>query len=288
MSFRDFLKNLVLVLACTTSSFAQSQPQPARPAQAGQPQPVATAPAPRSAEYILGPGDVIRITVYQSPDLSLETRISENGQITFPLIGTVAVGGQSVAATEQRIGQMLRDGGFVNKPQVNILLVTARSSQISILGQVARPGRYPIEVVNSRVSEMIAAAGGVLPTGADTVSVTGLRDGKQVKFEVDLPTVLSGRTSFDVPVASGDILYIDRAPTFYIYGEVQRPGNYRLERGMTVLQALAQGGGLTPRGTERGLRINRRDEKGALYEVKPKMDDPVLRDDVLYIRESIF
>lgn len=285
MRFRDFLKATLLVLACTTSAFAQ--PQPAAQPQV-QAQPAATAAAPaRAAEYVLGPGDVIRITVYQSPDLSLETRIAENGQITFPLIGTVNVGGQSLAATEQRIGQMLRDGGFVNKPQVNILLVTARSAQISILGQVAKPGRYPIEIVNSKVSEMIAAAGGVLPTGSDTVSVSGTRAGKPVKFDIDLPQVLAGRSN-DAPVAAGDILYVDRAPTFYIYGEVQRPGNYRLERGMTVLQALAQGGGLTQRGTERGLRINRRDDKGVLNEVRPKMDDLVQRDDVLYIRESIF
>jgi polysaccharide export outer membrane protein len=274
MIFRDFLKGLLVVLACIPSAFAQ-------PAPAAAPQPQ------KAAEYILGPGDVIRITVYQSPDLSLETRIAESGQITFPLIGQVVVGGQSLAATEERIAKMLRDGGFVNRPQVNILLVTARSSQISILGQVAKPGRYPIEIVNSKVSEMIAAAGGVLAVGADTVSVTGTRNGKPVKFDIDLPNVLAGRAN-DVPVAAGDILFVDRAPTFYIYGEVQRSGNYRLERNMTVLQALAQGGGLTQRGTLRGLRINRRDDKGALIEVKPQMDDLVQRDDVIYIRESIF
>ncbi|HZE90515.1 MAG TPA: SLBB domain-containing protein, partial [Rhizobacter sp.] len=156
------------------------------------------------------------------------------------------------------------------------------------LGQVTRPGRYPIETVNSRVSEMIAAAGGIVPTGADIVSVTGTRDGKPVKFDVDIPAVLSGKSDYDVPVANGDILFVDRAPTFYIYGEVQKPGAFRLERGMTLLQALAQGGGLTQRGTERGLKLHRRDASGKLNVLSPKMNDPVERDDVIYVRESVF
>jgi len=272
---RYFIQCCLLAFACVSSAFAQTAP-------------VGKADAAGKPEYVLGPGDVIRITVYQNPDLTLETRISEQGQITFPLIGAVALNGSSVAAAEQRIGTMLKDGGFVNKPQVNILLVTARSSQISILGQVTRPGRYPIETVNSRVSEMIAAAGGIVPTGADIVSVTGTRDGKPVKFDVDIPAVLSGKSDYDVPVANGDILFVDRAPTFYIYGEVQKPGAFRLERGMTLLQALAQGGGLTQRGTERGLKLHRRDASGKLNVLSPKMNDPVERDDVIYVRESVF
>ena len=67
-----------------------------------------------------------------------------------------------------------------------------------------------------------------------------------------------------MPVENGDIIYVDRAPTFYIYGEVQRPGQLRLERGMTLMQALAQAGGLTARGTERGIRVHRRDATGAV------------------------
>ena len=155
----------------------------------------------------------------------------------------VTVGGLSVPAAEQKIAKALRDGGFVLKPQVNVSLLQVRSAQISILGQVGKPGRYPIETVNSKVSEMIAAAGGVVPGAADVVTVVGTRNGKQVKFDIDLPAILqSGKTELDAVVVNGDILYVDRAPMVYIYGEVQRPGAFRLERGMTVMQALAQGG----------------------------------------------
>lgn len=250
---------------------------------------LAAAQTPPRPEPVLGVGDVVRITVYQNPDLTVEARVSENGQINFPLIGTVTVGGLSISEAQARIEKMLRDGGFVLKPQVTIQTVQIKSSQISILGQVAKPGRYPIEIVGSKVSEMIAAAGGVLPGGADVVTLVGNRDGKPVKLDIDLPLVLQqGRADLDVPVENGDIIYVDRAPTFYMYGEVQRPGQLRLERGMSLLQALAEAGGLTARGTDRGIRVHRRDASGTEKVFEMKMTDPVLRDDVIYVRESLF
>ncbi|MGZ5240819.1 MAG: polysaccharide export protein EpsE, partial [Caldimonas sp.] len=243
---------------------------------------------PARPESVLGVGDVIRVTVYQNPDLSVEARISELGQINVPLIGSVTVGGLSVPAAEQRIAQLLKDGGFVLKPQVTIQTIRILSSQISILGQVGKPGRYPIEIAGSKVSEMIAAAGGVVPGGADVVTLVGNRDGKPVKLDIDLPAILqAGRAELDVPVENGDILYVDRAPTIYIYGEVQRPGQFRLERGMTLLQALAQAGGVTARGTERGIRVHRKDAAGVTRIIELKMNDLVERDDVIYVRESL-
>jgi len=244
---------------------------------------------PARPEPVLGVGDVVKLSVYQNPDLAVEARISENGQINVPLIGVVTVGGLSVPQAQQRIEKMLRDGGFVLKPQVTIQTVQIRSSQISILGQVGKPGRFPIETVGSKVSEMIAAAGGVLPGGADVVTLVGNRDGNPVKLDIDLPAILqAGRADLDVTVENGDIVYVDRAPTAYIYGEVQRPGQIRLERGMTLMQALASSGGLTARGTERGIRVNRKDASGAtrIYEIK--LNDKIERDDVVYVRESLF
>jgi polysaccharide export outer membrane protein len=254
-------------------------------AQTAQPAPTAAKPE----QHILGPGDVIRVNVFQNPDLSLETRISEVGQITFPLVGAVTIGGLSIPAAEQRIAKSLRDGKFVLNPQVNILLTQIRSAQVSILGQVGKPGRYPIDQVGSKVSEMIAAAGGVVPGASDIVTMSGTRNGRPVKMEIDLPAVLqAGKTELDPVVQNGDILHVDRAPQIYVYGEVQRPGVSRLERGMTVMQAIAQSGGLTQRGTERGLRIHRRDASGAIKIIQPNLNDPVERDDVIYVKESLF
>ncbi|HEV7915194.1 MAG TPA: polysaccharide export protein EpsE [Albitalea sp.] len=281
-AIRHLLKYcLLLALAIGASAFAQKTA--AQVAAAAQ-----TAP-PKPEQHTLGAGDVIRVNVFQNPDLSLETRISEVGQITFPLVGQVAVGGLSIPAAEQRIAKSLRDGKFVLNPQVNILLMQIRSSQVSILGQVGKPGRYPIDQVGSKVSEMIAAAGGVVPGASDVVTLSGNRNGRAVKLEIDLPAVLqAGKTELDPVVQNGDILHVDRAPLIYVYGEVQKPGVSRLERGMTVMQALAQSGGLTQRGTERGMRIHRRDANGAIKIIQPNMNDMVERDDVIYVKESLF
>lgn len=245
--------------------------------------------AGKLSEYLLGPGDVVRVTVFQNPDLSLETRVSENGAISYPLIGDVAVGGQSLSAAERKIAQLLKDGGFVVKPQVSLLLLQIRGNQIAVLGQVNRPGRYPLETADTRLSDILAQAGGIAANGSDVVVFTGVRDGKILHREIDIATMfLKGDASDDLVLKGGDTLYVHRAPMFYIYGEVQRPGVFRVERDMTVMQALATGGGLTAKGTLRGLRINRRGADGKVQVIAPALDETIRPDDVINVKESLF
>ena len=246
----------------------------------------AQAPSP---EYRLGPGDVVRVTVYQSPDLSLETRVGETGVISYPLLGSVRLGGLSVAQAERAIADGLRSGNFLKQPQVSLLVVQVRGSQVSVLGQVNRPGRFPVETADMRLTDMLATAGGIAPSGADIVTLVGTRNGQPFRKEMDLPSIVrSERRSDDVVLQNGDVVYVERAPVVYIYGEVQRPGAMRLERGMTVMQALATGGGLTLRGTEKGLRVHRKGSDGKIQVIQPSMDDPVRDGDVVYVRESLF
>lgn len=248
----------------------------------------AASPAPlRTSDYVLGAGDVVRISVYQNPDLSLEARIGESGVISYPLIGAVKIGGLPVPQAEKLIADGLRGGNFIKQPQVSILVTQVRGNQASVLGQVLRPGRFPLEQANMTLSELLAMAGGIAPTGNDIVTLTGMRDGKPMRVQVDFPTIFIGDAK-DVPVFNGDIVYVDRMPTVYIYGEVQRPGPYRIERGMTVLQALATGGGPTLRGTEKGIRIHRRDADSKVQVIQPAMDDVIKDGDVVYVRESLF
>lgn len=250
---------------------------------------VAPVPGATVVETQIAPGDVIRISVFQSPDLTLETRVDENGTISYPLIGAVPVSGLTLGAAEKRIAQLLHDGGFIVAPHVTIVMVQVRGSQVTVLGQVARPGRFPLDSTDSRLTDMIALAGGIAATGADVVVLTGTRDGKPIRREINLLSLAAGGdVEGNVRLQAGDMLFVNRAPSFYIYGEVQRPGVFRLERGMTVMQALATGGGLTPRGTQRGITIHRRAADGAIQVIEPKLDDSILADDVLYVRESIF
>ena len=250
---------------------------------------IGMASAADEREYVLGPGDIVRITVFQNPDLTTETRVSENGTLTFPLIGSITVGGQSTTKAESTIATRLREGGFVLMPQVNVLPVQIRGNQVAVLGQVNRPGRFPMETANLRLTDMLAIAGGISSNGADKVVLVGVRDGKQIRREIDIPALfMNGDLANDVLVSGGDLIYVHRAPVYYIYGEVQRAGAYRLERGMSVMQGLAVGGGATVRGTMRGLRVHRRDADGALKVIEPQLDDLLQVDDVIYVKESLF
>lgn len=241
------------------------------------------------ADYPLGAGDTIRVQVFQNPDLTIETRVSERGSITYPLIGSVELGGLSVAVAEKRIADALQKGGFIQKPQVNIALIQIRGNQVSVLGQVARPGRFPLETVNTRLSDMLANAGGATQGGDDIAIVTGVRDGKLFRKEIDIPSLFLAQSSQDnLMLQGGDTIYVHRAPVFYIYGEAQRPGSYRIERGMTVMQALAQGGGPNARGSEKRLRLHRKQDNGGIQQIEPLLTDPVLPNDVIYVKESIF
>jgi polysaccharide export outer membrane protein len=264
-------------------------PVPAPNAAPAPPAPAVAPPLPGIAESHLAPGDQLKITVFQNPDLTLETRVEDNGTISYPLVGAVVVNGLSPAAVERRIEQLLHDGGFILAPHVTVTVLQVRGSQVTVLGQVTKPGRFPLDATDTRITDFIALAGGVAPTGADTVVLTGTRQGKPYRREIDLQALAaSGESEDNVRLQAGDMLFVNRAPTFYIYGEVQKPGVYRLERGMTVMQALATGGGLTPKGTQRGLTIHRRAKDGPAQVVEPKLDDFVTADDVIYVKEGLF
>jgi polysaccharide export outer membrane protein len=240
-------------------------------------------------DYALASGDAIRVQVFQNPDLTIETRVSENGSITYPLIGAVELGGLSIAAAEKRLAEALQKGGFIQNPQVTIVLTQVRGNQVSVLGQVSRPGRFPLETTNTRLSDMLANAGGAVPGGDDVAIVTGVRDGRPFRKVIDIPSIfLADRLQDDIVLQGGDSIYVHRAPVFYIYGEAQRPGSFRIERGMTIMQALAMGGGPTARGSEKRLRVHRKLLDGSVQVVEPQLTDPVLSDDVIYVKESLF
>jgi polysaccharide export outer membrane protein len=246
------------------------------------------APASADSDYRMGVGDVLRITVYGQPDLATESRVGESGGITFPLIGEVKLVGITPAQGENEIAKRLRQGGFVLKPFVTLNVMQYRGQQVSVLGRVNRPGKHNMERV-SRVTDALALAGGISPDGADTITLIRKRDGKTEHRDIDVVALFKpeGQAANEL-VQDGDIINVARQPTFYIYGEVQRPGTFRLEQNMSVVQALSMGGGVTPRGTQRGMRILRRGDDGKMRELEAKLADAVQKDDVIYVKESLF
>lgn len=283
-SLKTLLTLAVAVLLPAGAAWAQPASGTATPGTA-----VNQATGATVNEYRLGAGDVVRISVYQNPDLTLETRVTEAGVVSYPLLGSVALGGQTVTAAERVIADGLRNGRFVKEPQVTVVVLQVRGNQASVLGQVNRPGRYALEMADMRLTELLAMAGGTAGTGADRIIVTGTRNGQAMREVVDLPALFApGGAARDFFIRNGDTLWIDRQPLVYIYGEVQRPGPLRLERDMTLMQALATGGGLTQRGTEKGIRVHRKGADGKVEVVQPLMDDAMRDGDVVYVRESLF
>lgn len=239
-------------------------------------------------EYKLAAGDAIKVQVFQNPDLTLEARVSESGTISYPMVGSVQIGGMSIPSAEKAIAAALQKGQILKQPQVNIVLLQVRGNQVSVLGQVQRPGRFPLETTNVRVSDMLALAGGVTQEGDDVVVVSGTRNGQPFRKAVDVATLFRGdRSADDVMLQAGDTVFVNKAPTYYIYGQAQRPGTYKIMRGMTVQQALAQGGGPTPRGSER-VRLNRTRPDGTVQQFDARLTDPVQPGDVLFVKESLF
>ncbi len=323
-------------------------------------------------DYLLGAGDVIKISIYNNPDLATEARVAAAGSVTFPLLGEVKVAGDSVSTVEKKIASLLERGGYIKDPQVNIIVVRYESQSVSVLGDVSKPGKYVLEQ-SMKLSEVLALAGGTNGNGSEIVTIIKEGSGKDVKSEYDLrnlfndgdqtsnPIVTSGdiiyvssrqvsvlgqvgrpgkysiignvrtitdflaqaggiapggddkvvvitvrkgevsRKIIDVDLlykegdlannfelANGDSIYVARYPVFFIYGEVARSGSYRLERNMTLSQALATAGGLTPRGTERNVRVKRKDANGTVQTLTVKEGDALLPNDVIFVREGLF
>lgn len=170
----------------------------------------------------------------------------------------------------------------------DVIYVTP-GNQVSIIGQVLRPGRFSLDGVKMRLVDALALAGGMVPSASDSVIVTGTHDGQLFKKEFDVAGLfLTNEATEDMYVVANDQIYVHRAPVYYIYGEVQRPSSYRVERNMTVVQALAQGGGPTVRGTQRNIKLMRRNDAGVVDKIVPKMTDLIKANDVLYVEESLF
>lgn len=241
------------------------------------------------APAVLGVGDSVKVTVFQNPDLTTEARISEAGTINVPLIGDVVVSGLTPDNAAARIAEHLVRGKFVINPQVSLSVEQVRSRQVTVLGEVGHPGRYPLDDVSNSVTEVLARAGGINAEGDDNVVVVRNVKGRETRTAVDLSDMSrTGNMSRDMRIENGDVIYVNRAPQFYLYGEVQRAGAYRLQPQMTVMQAISVGGGLTPRGTLHGLAIQRRKSDGKVDTARVRPNDLVRADDVIVVRERLF
>jgi polysaccharide export outer membrane protein len=207
------------------------------------------------------------------------------------LLGQIDVAGDSTRQAEELLTQRLDDGRYVRGAQVSVLVAEFQSQTVSVMGQVVKPGQYALQK-SYKVLDVLAQAGGVINPVAVGEQAAGdqatviRRDG--TKIQISLKKLFEGDPTQNPAVVSGDSIYVPRSPQFYIYGEVQRPGVYRLESRMTLSQAISEGGGLTPRGSEHRVSVKRVDAQGKERKLSLKSGDFVQADDVIWIKQGWF
>lgn len=255
------------------------------------------APVSQATDYIIGAQDVLLITSYDQEDLSGKFPVDADGTFTYPLIGRVKAGGLTLRQLEAEMKRMLMDGFFKN-PQITVAVEQYKSQRVFIVGEVKQPGAYALSG-NMSLIEAIALAGSALPTASGEALIVRadtnghaegptMPNGDKSEVEtIDLKSLQSGALSQNVALRDGDTIFVPRAETIYVFGQVKNPGAYPIQVGTTVLQALSLAGGVSDRGATGRIRIVRL-QKGKKLEIRVKLDDVVRPGDTIIVPERFF
>jgi polysaccharide export outer membrane protein len=290
---------LVLQFATATVVAQQGSAAPAKPPETGKVAgtPVAGAdnssPAPLAvrdqSRYVLSPGDVLEVSVYGVPDLTQKTRIGSTGDINLPLVNTIHIGGMHIEDAQARIEQALRNGNYLTNPHVT-LLVTEYGSGVELMGEVARPGIYPV-LGSRRLFDILSAAGGTTPSAGKEVTIANRANHTQrlVLLSNDPQKAMDA----DVLVYQGETVFVSRAGVIYVVGEVLQPSGFMMENKTeyTALRAIAMAHGTTKFAKLSQARIVRRDGDGVTDILVPldkivqskAPDVKLLPEDILYV-----
>ena len=250
-------------------------------------------PAPPS--YVIGAQDLLRVTVFDEPELSSTYRVESDGMLSFPLINRIPASGLTLREFQERLTTQLANG-YIKSPQVRVEIDQYKSQSVFVMGEVRTPGKVTMSG-SMTLLEALAQAGS--PTAAASTEVTILHPKNPNATAAQSPTDVDpegdkhmvNRSDLQSAQAfvlrDGDIVTVPKAQTFYISGQVRNPGSYVLSPSMTVQQALAVAGGLNERGTDRGIKANRL-VNGKRTEVTLKLEDKVKADDTLVVPNRLF
>jgi polysaccharide export outer membrane protein len=256
--------------------------------------PSSSSTAANQGEYLVGSRDVLEITVYEQPDLTGRFVVGSDGRLTFPLLGQVEAAGKTTAAIEAELRTRLADG-FLNNPQLSVVVAEYRSQQVFVVGQVRLPGPVPLTGELSLV-EALGRAGSVTDeAGSELIIVRRAPDaarssgpvlpnqpgaGETVRVRMD--EIRSGTLKQNHALQDGDTIFVPKAERIYVLGQVRSPGSYTYSSDLTVFEAIALAGGATDSGALGRVRIIRIVD-GEKKEVKVKLTDPVEPGDTLMI-----
>jgi polysaccharide biosynthesis/export protein len=261
-----------------------AQQTPAAPAPSQPPVPAATAPA----RYLIGAQDLVKITVFDEPDLTNSYRVDGDGYITFPYIGRVMASGLTLQELQDRIRTMLA-AGFIRNPQVRAEIGEFKSQSVLVSGEVRMPGKFTMTGAMTLL-EALAAAGSASSSASSELTIAHPKrpgeSGDSELVRVNWKDLQLGKGT-DVVLQDGDIINVPRAQTFFITGQVRNGGPFVLEPGTTVQQAIAMAGGLNERGSDRGIMVTRL-VNGKSTEVKVTLEDKVQPNDTITVRNRFF
>lgn len=239
----------------------------------------------------LGPGDEVTVHVFGQPSMDGTMYIADDGTVQLPLAGPVHVAGLSPTEAAHAVEAALREKQILVDPHVTFTILKSTSRQVSVLGEVRKPGIFPVES-NSTLLELLAQAGGETEQGADTVFILRAGpDGAMHRLAVNLQGLADTGTTpeaAEFTMKGGDQVYVPRAAQVFITGEVREPGRLRIQPGMTVLEVLAHAGGVTEMGSTRRVVIKREQRDGRYRELPAKLTDKVEPNDVITVRQRIF
>ena len=239
----------------------------------------------------LGSGDLIEVSVYNVPELNTKTRVGSSGNVYLPLVDYVHVAGLTINDAEAVIEKRLDEGGFVKNPHVQLFVSEYTSSGASRLGEVMKPGVYPV-LGDQRLFDLISAAGGFTDKAGKTATVTHRG---QDPIAVSISRNLEDHPESNIPVFAGDTVSIRQADVIYVVGDVLRPSGFLMQSGhLSVLQAIALAGGANSTAKLGAARIIRKTPSGLTETPVPmkkllqaKAEDIQMQpDDILFIPTS--
>lgn len=248
---------------------------------------------------LVGIGDQLLVTVFGQPDLTADVTVGETGVITLPLVGVIDTKGKTSAEIASLFADRLEQGQYVRSPKVAIKVLQQLSRSFSVLGEVQRPGRYPLQG-QITLLDALSLAGGLNGRADKGISIMRRTNGQAkgqanaaaesvdyIPLKIDAQTVQISE-KLNQKILPNDVLFVSAQKSFYVYGEVRKPGNYPIEEELTVMRVLSIGGGVTERGSTRRMIIYRKTDEGAVKEIPAKITDQVLPGDVVFINERLF
>ena len=230
--------------------------------------------------YVLGPSDVIEVQVLGRDEFKPRVQVQVDGTVQLPFLGTMTASGKTVLQFGNEVKQALKNGGYYADPVVTITVASYASRYVVVLGEVAQPGLVTVDR-SYRASEILARVGGLRESAVDVLTVTR-SSGEELSLNVK--AIATGGPQEDPIINPGDKIYVAKAPTFYVYGQIGAPGNYKIDRGMTMRQAIARAGGLTPLGSEGRIKVIRDGTEIRKF----KLDQELKDGDVVVVGEKFF